>query len=470
MKDFQRSLLKTLVTIIILVLLGLYAYFGEFKKSHEEAAKKEEETKVVKGLKKEDIVELKIVHKDSKTIQLKKGEKDFRIVSPIDSDTDKNVIDTMLSTLETLKSTTRFIDNENLSSYGLTTPSLKIEYRLSNGNTRALLIGIRNDFDGKYYTKLEDSPEIFLIEGYVKGNLDKDLFGLRDKAVFKVETNEIKKIEFKVGENVYIFEQKDKKWQMLSPINVRADEEEISRIKNSIKNLTAKAFFEDRSSISEYGLDKTDYYLKIYKGADMSVSAVRLSKIKDSSSNERLFVMRQNTEVPIEVDISFYKDLDKTPYDYTFKKILDFDRDSVFSIEMVDGDNRYIFEKEQSDTGADWYYREGDLREKLKYYKVSSLLYFLSDTKATSMKPSNVITDKKYGLDKPEKIIIMRDSMAKEIDRVEFGLKDTEGVPLKSGVRDEISFIDTKKFEEVSFILNDYLDQPREESGSKSDE
>ncbi len=415
MKDFHKSLLKTLLAIIILIILGLYAYFVEFKKAEEEVTKKEESTKVVKDLKKDDISELKLTHKDGKTIHLKKQDGSFYIISPIQSETDKNVVDTILNTLETLKSTTRFVDNERLSNYGLTTPSLRIEYKLSNGNVKTLLSGIRNDFDGKYYMKFEDSPEIFMIEGYVKGNLDKDLFSLRDKSVFKVETNEIKKIEFKIQNSIYVFEQKDKVWQMLSPLNVRADEEELNKIKNSIKNLTAKAFFEEKEAVSQYGLDKSEDYLKIYKGADMSVSSIKLSKIKDNSGTERLFVMRQNTEVPIEVDISFYKDLDKMPFDYTFKKILDFESDSVFNIELIDHENKYVFEKDQTDTASDWYYKDQDSRKKLKYYKVSSLLYFLSDTKATVMKPSNPVVDKKYNLDKPEKTIIIRNSLSRRL-------------------------------------------------------
>jgi len=465
MKDFHKSLFKTLLAIVILVLLGLYAYFVEFKKSKEEVDKKEEEMKVIKDLKKDDISELKITHSDGKKIELKRQDGAFRIVSPIESETDKNVVDTILNTLETLKSSSKFVDNERLSNYGLTTPTLTIEYRLSNGNTGRLISGIRNDFDGKYYMKLEDSPQIYLIEGYVRGNLDKDLFSLRDKSIFKVETNEIKKIEYKIGEMVYIFEQRDKIWEMISPQRVRADDDEINKLKNSIKNLSAKAFFEDAKSIAEFGLDKTTDYLKVYKGADMSVSALTFSKIKDQSGSERLYVMRANTEVPIEVDVSFYKDLDKKPFDFTFKKILDFERDSVFKIEIADGGNRYTFVKESTDTSADWYYVSGEDKKKLKYYKVSSLLYFLGDTKATLFKPLNPIVEKKYNLDKSEKIIIIYDSLSKEIGRIEFGSKDTEGVPLKSSIRKDISFIEPKKFEEVSFALNDYLDEVKQDAG-----
>lgn len=462
MKDFHKSLLKTAIALIILVALGLYAYFIEFKKSQEEVTKKEEETKVVKDLKKDEIAELKIIHKDNKTIELKKENDQFQIVSPIMSDVDKNVVDTIINTLESLRSTTRFVDNERLSNFGLTTPSLVIEYKLKNGNTRRLLCGIRNDFDGKYYMKFEDSPEVFLIEGYVKGNLDKDLFSLRDKSVFKVETNEIKKIEYMIGDTVYIFEQKDKIWEMLSPERTRADDDEINKLKNSIKNLSAKAFFEDKKSLSEFGFDKSKEYLKIYKGSDMAVSSISISKIKDQQGTDKIYVMRQNTDVPIEVDSTFYKDLDKKPFDYKFKKILDFERDSVFKIELNDGENKYIFVKEQTDTSSDWYYEENGSKKKLKYYKISSLLYFLNDTKATQFKPSNPIIMSKYKLDKPQKSIIIYNSLSRELGRVEFGEKDSEGVPLKSSIREEVSFIESKKFDDVSFAVSDYLEENKQ--------
>jgi len=465
MKDFHKSILKTAIAFLVLIILGLYAYFGEYKKAREEADKKEEEMKVIKGLKKDDISELKITHSNGKTIELKKEDGVFKIVSPIKSDVDKNIVDTILNTLETLKSTSKFVDNERLSNYGLTTPTLTIEYRLSNGNAGKLISGIRNDFDGKYYMKLDGSPEIYLIEGYVKGNLDKDLYSLRDKSVFKVETNEIKKIEYKIGEQVFIFEQKDKIWEMISPQRVRADDDEINRLKNSIKNLSAKAFFEDAKSLSEFGLDKATDYLKIYKGADMSVSSISISKIKDQSGNEKVYVMRGNTEVPIEVDVSLYKDLDKKPFDYTFKKILEFERDSVAKIDLVDGSNRYTFVKESTDTSSDWYYVNGEEKKKAKYYKISSLLYFLGDTKATLFKSSNPVLEKKYNLDKPEKIIIIYDGSAREIGRVEFGSKDTEGLPLRSSIRKEISFIEPKKFDDISFALSDYLEEVKPDAG-----
>ncbi|MGC8928362.1 MAG: DUF4340 domain-containing protein [Myxococcota bacterium] len=463
MKDFHRSLLKTALALVILIALGLYAYFVEYKRSQEEVTKKEEETKVVKDLKKDDIAEIKITHRDNKTIELKKENDQFRIVSPISSDVDKNTVDTIINTLESLRSTTRFVDNERLSNFGLTTPSLIIEYKLKNGNTRRLLCGIRNDFDGKYYMKFEDSNEVFLIEGYVKGNLDKDLFSLRDKSVFKVETNEIKKIEYKIGDIVYIFEQKDKIWEMLSPEKTRADDDEINKLKNSIKNLSAKAFFEEKKGLSEFGFDRSKDYLKIYKGADMAVSSISISKVKDSQGVEKVYVMRQNTDVPIEVDSSFYKDLDKKPYDYKFKKILDFERDSVFKIELDSGTDKYAFVKEQTDTSSDWYYLENNSKKKVKYYKISSLLYFLNDTKATQMKPSNPVLLEKYKLDKPEKLIIIYDSLSREIGRVEFGERDAEGTPLRSSIREEISFIESKKFEDISFSIKDYLEDSKQD-------
>ncbi len=464
MKDFHKSLLKTAVAIIILVLLALYAYFVEHKKAQEEAVRKEEETKVM-SIKKEDISELKITHKDGKTVELTREGEKFVIKAPVSSDTDKNVVDTILNTLESLKSTIRFRDNEKLSGYGLTTPSLTLEYRLSNGNTGKILFGVRNDFDGKYYMKLEGSDEIFMIEGYVKGNFDKDLYNLRDKSVFKTETSEIKKIEYRIGELVYIFEQKEKIWEMLSPQKGRADEDEINKLKNTIKNLSAKAFFEEGKTIADFGLDKTTDYLKIYKGPDMSVSLINISRIKDQTGNEKVYVMRQNTTVPIEVDTNFYKDLDKKPFDYTFKKILDFERDSIFRIELTDGENKYTFVKEQTDTSADWYYTDGDTKKKLKYYKISSLLYFLSDTKATKMIPPNPVVIKKYNLDKPQKLIIMYDSLSREAGKVQFGPGDPEGIPLLSTARSEISFIEPKKFEEVSFNINDYLEEAQKDAG-----
>lgn len=465
MKYFHKSLLKTTLALGILVALGLYAYFVEYKNAKEEEVKKEEETKVVKNIKKDDITYLKIVHKDNKSIELSKENNQFKITHPISSDVDKNVVDTILNTIENLKSTQRFSDRERLSNYGLTTPSLIIEYKLSNGNTKRLLCGIRNDFDGKYYMKYEDSDEIFLIEGYVKGNLDKDLYNLRDKSIFKVETNEIKKIEYKIGDLIYIFEQKDRIWEMISPQKVRADDDELNKLKNSIKNLNARAFFEDNKDLGTYGLDKTTDYLKIYKGSDMAVSMISISRIRDQQGTEKVYVMRQNTDVPIEVDASFYKDLDKKPFDYTFKKILDFERDNIFRIELLDGEKKLTFTKEQTDTTTDWYYVEGDSKSKLKYYKVSSLLYFLSDTKATLMKPYNPIIAKKYNLDKTQKSIIIFDSLSREIGRVEFGSRDTEGIPVKSSIRDDISFIEAKKFEEVSFLLNDYLEESKNDAG-----
>ncbi len=465
MKDFHKSLLKTALSIIILTILVLYAYFVEYKKSQEEAVKKEEETKVIKNIKKEDITQIKITHKDGKTIDISKENDKFIIKSPISSETDKNVIDTIISTIENLKSTTRFKDNERLSNYGLTTPSLTLEFRLSNGNSKKLLFGMRNDFDGKYYMKLDDSDEIFMIEGYVKGNMDKDLFSLRDKSIFKVETNEIKKIEYKIGDIVYIFEQKENVWEMVSPQRVRADEDEINKLKNSIKNLSAKAFYEEGKTASDFGLDRTTEYLKIYKGSDMAVSLINISRIKEASGEEKVYVMRQNTNVPIEVESSFYKDLNKTPFDYTFKKILDFEREKIFKIELIDQENKYTFIKEQTDTSTDWYFVDGEKRERLKYYKVSSLLYFLSDTKATKMLASNPVIIKKFNLDKPQKSIIIYDSLSKETGSVRFGSKDTEGLPLISSIRSEICFIEPKKFDEVSFVLSDYLEEVKQDAG-----
>ena len=144
-----------------------------------------------------------------------------------------------------------FIDNstQNLASYGLASPSIKVAFtQRGEENPAVLLIG---DYaqDGTVYVKAEQSDQVSRVK---RALIDKIALGtawLRDKQVLNFHIDDaIRLTATLAGEEPFTCQRLGTNWRLTAPVREDANNTEVNAIMYELDDLTADAFIGSKST------------------------------------------------------------------------------------------------------------------------------------------------------------------------------------------------------------------------------
>jgi hypothetical protein len=150
-----------IILSIIFIVLGVYVYF--FETGSKEKSNPVEEVQKVLDFNPENVEEI-LLKKQGSTILLKKTGRQWRIVSPIQTDAVSSRIDSLLSVFEF--PIIRVINPNplDLSEYGLNKPKIELGLRMKGENVfNTLQVGDHSPQGLSCYAKIGEKPEVFLI-------------------------------------------------------------------------------------------------------------------------------------------------------------------------------------------------------------------------------------------------------------------------------------------------------------------
>ena len=187
------------LAVILAALAGYYFYFDVVQKEQQERAK--QEAKKVFSLDVEAVDELAIVRPQETGISLVRKEgKTWFVQSPVQDKADPMEVEELIGRLRELTHVKTVTDKaEDLKPFGLDHPELEVRFHTSSG-WQGLLVGSKSPVGSEIYGKVSDQPLVFLITGADRTVLDKKLFAVRDKQLFRCETDQVDRIDFTKGD------------------------------------------------------------------------------------------------------------------------------------------------------------------------------------------------------------------------------------------------------------------------------
>ncbi|MFH1612896.1 MAG: DUF4340 domain-containing protein [bacterium] len=230
--------------------------------------------KKVLFFKKDDVVRIKIEYPKKNIEAIKKTEKKWDLISPLQTKADKYIIDNVFTTLENLE-IMEFIpySENNFKYYNLDKPKIKITLELKGNEVKKISFGLREKLESapsyappevqkqkiknkEVYAKVEGKEEIFAVNEWTIEELTKDAEIFQDKRVFDFEFEEIHKICLIYPNQEFICTKKNKEWYLEKPIKTLADKYVIEEIIRNVSNIKAKKNIENVNNLSKYGFDK----------------------------------------------------------------------------------------------------------------------------------------------------------------------------------------------------------------------
>src|ERR1041384_8056716 len=212
MKQTTKTLLGLLALVVIAGAVGGIALWTNKDETQKTEAK--EKSEKLFDFDKAHAKEIRI-EKDGKVSVALVKDTNWKLTQPVQAEADDSAVDSLLNTLTGLKQKKDLGDEKDAKAYGLDAPKLAVTVKLDDGKEQGIRAGLDNSFDNTLYVQRAGDPTIRIVDGYVKGNLDRGPFELRNKQVAHLDQNaEVKSVEVTGVKSPYTLTKDGTSWKL----------------------------------------------------------------------------------------------------------------------------------------------------------------------------------------------------------------------------------------------------------------
>ena len=444
------KLRNTLILFILLVALGAYVYFVEFKKHEKTEAAKKESKKVI--LLQQDSLQSLAFQNINGSFTVKKIQGQWKVTDPLYTEADETTLNSMLSSLLNAEKDNEFIiDPQEMADYGLDDRAIVVRLESNQGEKDSIRLGDNAPVGSFVFSNKTDSL-VFTISQSVKNNFTKKLFDIRDKKILHFQRTDVQQIMVQNAFGKFDFEKVNATDWTLRNISRPADNTKISAILSKLENNRIKEFVdEEGSQLKKYGLDKPAYQVDLLLGQEQGQKRLFLSR-----SVEKKYYARDESRRPIfEVDSFLIKDINQKITDFRSKDLVSFSRSDINRMSIEYADTLFSCTK---DTAGNWFL-EDPARQALQQQKISSFLSNLDFTSITEFVKDGGYDPTSYGLDRPQlKLALFKDTDLQL--EVKLGKNKDKNIYAATNQYPSVYLIADSKLKELKLKLKDIVEEP----------
>lgn len=246
---------STLVAALLLVGLGSWYYFYEFKGKDARDKAKEDTQVIFKDFDATAVQEV-LLHQASGDVALKKVAGAWTITHPVQAIVDSTAMDTLLDSLKTMKKGDVVDDKgTNLGGFGLLSPSASATFATGPNTAKTIFFGMDNPTGQFSYAQVQGQAQIFMVTRMSKTNVVKEAKDLRDKKVLDFQPSQVASLKSNFGTGVAIEMDKQGRWNVTSPIKDLGNHDTILSWLQQLATLRIDTFVDETGkNLSKYGL------------------------------------------------------------------------------------------------------------------------------------------------------------------------------------------------------------------------
>ena len=420
---------SVLVLFILALGLGLYLWLVEIPAERTRTHIETESKQLVNF--KDSEVRSFTMHSPTGDIEVTRNADDrpdaWTITRPKTMEADRQAIDDFLRTLS-LARISRVVDDtgQDLSVYGLATPSMSVSLRLPSGN-QTLLFGDAGPLSSTLYAKRQGDPKVLLTSLPPREILTKGLQDFRRKRVLEFDRARVTRLKIaNPAETVVLYKEgqgEKATWIIKAPVETAADQPEVRSLLFGLEDLKAQAFIDDPE---ERQATKDELRTPLATITVHEESPNRQEGERDRTIS--LFLTSKNTmtayaetsgQEPIYlVPAASAKDLAKSFFALRMKQLIAAAPEQVKTLVVKKGGEKYSLTHE----GADWFI-DSDPGKKADAGRVNTFL-----SRALRLQAERIVTApqdlKSYGLASPVAEFSAVDAQGKMLGRVVIGRQE----------------------------------------------
>ncbi len=474
MNQMTKTLLGLAGLVLVAGALGLFAWKGVYEKDRTVATQKAHDERLFDpprarevdgGAAALDFTALSVTFEGQTTTLAREPGKPWQITSPVRAKADRLVVDGITSLLQQSKfkaTVEETPDQAALEKYGLATPVFVVEASSQvAGERRALTLegGLENTFDGSIFMRRDGAKPVYAAEGGVRYAMAKSTFDLRDKQVTAVDEASLTAIRLKSQANDWLLERNaEGQWAFVKPFSELADPLQITAMLGLQANERAQAFPPLERPLFDRPVVDVTFTPK-------AGPSIRFRFVKPDG--DRTLVLREDAEGATVAELGPKGlQLDRNAMDLKDKAVLRFKKELVTRIEFSSPAGTVVVGRDSVDASAETWRVLEPRAGKAKTFKVTSVLWTLSNFKALSWGEEKPKDWARYGLDSHGKSISLL-GPAGLLGRFVIG----NGVPTQPGAfyvrgsRDQVAVSEGERFSEFPWSVEAVIDEPVTDAG-----
>ncbi|HEY2989738.1 MAG TPA: DUF4340 domain-containing protein [Candidatus Binatia bacterium] len=306
---------KTLVLAVLLVLLGAYVYFFELSKDDQGKSEK------LLKFKDDEVAGIALVY-PQREIQLQKdAQGKWKLTQPLAATADDSTVRTVigaLSAADIKRTLEKKPGAEDLKSFGLAPPAVKVSLTLKNGLTLpTLTVGAKTPVGDSTYVQRGGEPAVYLTGGALALVLEKQPNDLRDRAILAFPYDQVTRLQIKTPEqSLVLVKDAKEQWAMEAPVKKPAKAEAVAGYLAALAQLRAKTFVDDQPrELKKYGLERPGVEIALDGKDGKDVKNLATLHI-GNKSGETYYARSESNPTVYAIDERFYKLLRKQPADF----------------------------------------------------------------------------------------------------------------------------------------------------------
>jgi len=244
---------STLIYFALAVLLVAF-YFYETRKE-EKKKYAEEATKALFSVKPDDVTSF-VLKSGDQEMRFEKKSGTWEILHPIRSGADSFALTRLLNRLTGLKSLRVIAETpKELSEFGLHEPDVTLTFKAGDQDN-TLFIGTISPIEKGYYVSKGGDGKVHFISGDDKRALDRPLIELRDKKLFALKTDLVRRVVIERKAERWVLHKKEGQWNFEGHEDLKLDPEKVEVFVRPTLWAEAQSFEkEETTDLKPYGLD-----------------------------------------------------------------------------------------------------------------------------------------------------------------------------------------------------------------------
>ena len=262
MKKKSVNLITAVGVLVVLsgAYVGVKAYVAKQEAADTESA--EEENPEIISIASADVKSIKFVI-DKKEVTFEKDGDSWVKSDETDFPVDQDKIDTLVSSLNSIKAE-RTLDNvEDASEYELDQPENTITVTTEDGETTVIQLGMENDSTSQEYIDLnEDSSTVYVVSNSTFSSFEGTLYDFAKSGVFPtVDSSTVSKISVEGKDSSYVVEKDENNfWNITGDGETeKADSAKATSLASALSSMAYSSYVNyncAEDEFSQYGLDK----------------------------------------------------------------------------------------------------------------------------------------------------------------------------------------------------------------------
>jgi len=448
---------NTLVALIVLLLVGGYAFVNFY-------FSKPEEAKTALNIKGDNIARIDLKYPDRELVLERKPGEPWNIIKPIGTRADQTAATNLARAIAECQVTKTVEEKaDSLAPFGLDKPQVTVTVTDTKGKTLpGLQVGKNTPVGFSSYLKYTDKPTIMLTNSAFPSGMNKTVDQMRDRELMSFKVDDVQKLVIAHDDGSELVVERDgDKWKIVKPASYEADPTQVRQILTTLGDAKVADFITDApTNAAQYGLEKPHLSATVYLRGGGAQESILFGFKQKESGKDGIYVRRGERAPIYTVAPWVMSGVDKTVLNLRDRTVLSFEPSKVETITLNPVDKPQFVIKRAD--GGKWNVIEDRKPSPAAVPVVERFMDQIRDLKGNSIIMDPIKSPELFGMDKPALVVTLQDKDGRAVGQLRLSKVDVKpaasaGTPEPSSSSARTEYYAASSANTALFSTDDFL-------------